>query len=134
MVARTKPIRQKQVGRVDSAMNDVEYMGRPRLEHLLNCGVNDAIIDALQSAAHFDSDWRWVQNQCLRFLDHPEKWVKWNAVYCLGFLAIRHKTIDAALVVPELHKVTGDAEVLRAAGNSLALIDHVCFGKPLPPD
>jgi hypothetical protein len=115
-------------------MHDIEFMDRPRLEHLLNCGVDNAIIDALQSALYFDSDWRWVQNQCLRFLDHPAKWVKWTAVYCLGAVAIRNKTIEADVVIPKLRTVTGDEEVQRAVRNSLALIDHVCFGKPLPPD
>jgi len=58
-------------------------MDRASLEGLLESGNEAAIIDALLSAAFYDPDWKWVQTTCLRFLGHPAKWVRWNAVTCL---------------------------------------------------
>ena len=44
-------------------------MDRAEIERLLESGNEQAIIDALLSAACYDADWRWVQTTCLRFLD-----------------------------------------------------------------
>jgi hypothetical protein len=54
-------------------------MDRRELEALIESGNDDAIIDALLSAAYYDPDWRWTQGVSLRFLDHAALGVRSNA-------------------------------------------------------
>lgn len=77
-------------------------MDRSDLERLLASGNEKAIIDALLSAAYYDPDWKWVQATCLRFLDHPETNVRWNAATCLGHIARIRKQLDREILVPKL--------------------------------
>jgi len=84
---------------------------RADLERLLESGNEAAIVDALLSAASYDPDWRWVQTTCLRFLDHPSKWVRWNAATGLGYIARIHRKLDTEIVVPKLMSLREDAEI-----------------------
>lgn len=90
---------------------DVLPMDRAELERLLESGNEGAIIDALLSAALYDPDWRWVQNTCFRCLDHPAKWVRWNAATGLGHVARIHKKLDLELVLPKLVGLRSDPEI-----------------------
>lgn len=75
---------------------------RSELERLLNSGNEQAITDALLSAAYYDPDWKWVQETSLRYLDHPDKSVRWNAVTCFSHIARIHRQLDTEVVVPKL--------------------------------
>lgn len=86
-------------------------MKRSELERLLESGNEEAIVDAILSAASYDTDWRWVQATCLRFLDHPAKSVRWNAVTGLGYVARIHRTLDTEVVIPRLRAMMYDAEI-----------------------
>ena len=88
--------------------HEILPMERTDLDRLLTSGNQKAIIDALLSAAYHDPDWRWVQSTCLRFLDHPEHSVRWNAVTCLGHIARIHRQLDADIVVPILMTLKAD--------------------------
>lgn len=90
---------------------EVFPMARAELERQLESGNEQAIIEALLSAACHDLDWRWVQNVCLRLLDHPIKWVRWNAVTGLGHLARIHRQLDTDIVVPRLLTLKADEEI-----------------------
>lgn len=63
---------------------------------------------AIIRLALHDSDWRWVQGQCLLLLKHPDRWVRGAAAISLGHLARIHKRLDLALVKPELERLVGD--------------------------
>jgi hypothetical protein len=91
--------------------HEVFQQERADLERLLESGNERAIIDGLLSAALYDPDWRWVQNTCLRFLNHPTKWVRWNAVTCFGHIARIDRRLDIELVVPRLVALRADAEI-----------------------
>jgi hypothetical protein len=86
-------------------------MSRPELEALIESGNEKAIIDALLSAAYYDSDWRWVQGVCLRFLDHTDLRVRSNAAICLGHIARIHRNLDLDVVLPKLLALKGDAAI-----------------------
>jgi hypothetical protein len=105
-------------------IGSVEYhevfpMDRADLERLLESGNEKAIIDALLSAASYDADWRWVQTTCLRFLDHPAKWVRWNAATGLGYIARIHRKLDTEIVVPRLLALRADAEIASNVEDAL---------------
>jgi len=91
--------------------HEVYQMDRADLERLLESGNEKAMIDAFLSAAPYDADWRWVQTTCLRFLDHPAKWVRWNAATGLGYIARIHGKLDTEIVVPRLLALRADPEI-----------------------
>ena len=78
-----------------------------------------AICDALIRIAFHDSDWRWVQTQCLMFLKHPHADVRGLAATCLGHLARIHGQLDLGLVKPALQKLTKDPDIGGRAEDAL---------------
>jgi hypothetical protein len=69
------------------------------------------INDALIRLTYHNSDWQWVQDQCLQLLNNSDSVVKGLAVSCLGHLARIHKTIDAAKVLPVLNSLLNDPDL-----------------------
>ena len=65
-------------------------------------------VDALLSLALYDSDWRWVQDQCLRLLADPEEDVVATAILGLGHLARLHQRLDLERVLPPLITLQAD--------------------------
>ncbi len=55
-------------------------------ERLLS-GDTEAIVYGLLGAVEGVDDWRWVQDQCLRFVTNPREDVARVAVMCLGHIA-----------------------------------------------
>ena len=94
--------------------HEIFQLGRPELEALMESGNENAIIDALFSAAYFDPDWRWVQGACLRFLDHTDAGVRSTAAICLGHIARIHKNLDLDLVLPKLLSFKADVAIRRS--------------------
>ncbi len=87
-------------------------MERAELERLLNGGNEQAITDALLSAAYYDQDWKWVQTVCLQFLDHPQDLVKWYAIICFGHIARVHRNLDTSIVFPRLMSLRGNSALI----------------------
>jgi hypothetical protein len=69
------------------------------------------INDALIRLTYHDSDWQWVQDQCLQLIHHSDPAVRGLAVSCLGHLARIHKTIDTAKVLPVLNSLLDNPEL-----------------------
>jgi len=84
---------------------------RPEIVGLLRSPRTMDVIDGLLSAAYYDPDWRWVQEQCLVCLNHQNMWVRRNAATCLGHIARIHKELDVELVLPRLTVLKDDAEI-----------------------
>jgi len=100
----------------------VPELPREEIERDLASGDPERIGEALYSATYHDPDWRWVQEQCLRFLKHGNVCVRWAAATCLGDLAMFHKTLDLPRVLPELFEACKDEEIRRAAEESISFI------------
>jgi hypothetical protein len=88
--------------------HEIFPLSRPELETLIETGNETAITDALLSAAYYNSDWRWVQDLCLRFMHHPNRVVRSAAVICLGHVARIHKTLDLDIVLPKLAELKAE--------------------------
>jgi len=82
--------------------HEIFPLSRPELEKLIESGNETAITDALLSAAYYDSDWRWVQELCLRFMHQSDWGISSVAVICLGHVARIHKILDVDVVLPRL--------------------------------
>lgn len=92
---------------------------RSEIEDLLRSSDGTEIADALLSAAYYDSDWKWVQGQCLTLSRHEDKNVRWVAAICFGHLARIHRQLDLELVLQRLVEMRSDPLVAAAANDAL---------------
>ncbi|MET0233015.1 MAG: hypothetical protein ABW224_00080 [Kibdelosporangium sp.] len=81
------------------------------------------ITDGLLGLTNHDPDWRWVQEQCLALLAHPDKDVRGLAATCLGHLARIHRTIDLDKVVPALRQRSADPAIAGQIEDALEDIE-----------
>jgi len=105
-------------------MRGLEYLkvverDRLQIEILLRSNEAADIRDALLSAAYYDPDWQWVQNQCLKFSRHHDKNVRWIAATCFGHLARIHRQLDLEVVLKRLVEMKSDPLVSSAANDAL---------------
>ncbi|MFN7922846.1 MAG: hypothetical protein U0Q16_22260 [Bryobacteraceae bacterium] len=82
-----------------------------------------AIHDALISAAYWD-EWKWAQDQCLAFADHPSETVRAASAYGLNLIAVFHAKLDLDIVLPVLEKLRQDPAVASYAEEALEDINH----------
>jgi hypothetical protein len=92
---------------------------RSEIEILLRSSDGSEIVDALLSAAYYDSDWKWVQEQCLNFSHHENQNVRWISATCFGHLARIHRQLDLELVLQRLVEMRSDPLVSAAAEDAL---------------
>jgi hypothetical protein len=81
---------------------------RSEIEILLRSGEITDVLDALLSAAYYDPDWQWAQNQCLNFLGHEDRSVRRLSATCLGHIARIHKKLDLDIVLARLAPLKTD--------------------------
>ncbi len=109
--------------------NDLNYAPVQRrtrediLTSLSNGGSQD-IRDALISAAYWDDDWRWAQQQLIRFAEHDDNLVLWAVVAGLGFIAAFHGEIDEGTALPVLDRLKKRTALTSDVEETLAEIDH----------
>jgi hypothetical protein len=127
-------------------MSEMQYVpvlrhSRVELDAAFRSGVPSIIHDALISAAYWDEDWQWAQDQCLLFADHSSDIVRTGAAYALGLIAVFHAKLDMDRVVPVLRRLSEDPVVRPHAETSLEDIEHFIVklkgkhkAKRLPPD
>lgn len=106
----------------DLKFEPVAEQPREVIERDLSSGDPERISDALYSATHHDPDWRWVQDECLKFLKHADARVRWAAATCLGDLAMFHKVLDLSRVLPELIEAAKDESIRDPAETSISFI------------
>jgi hypothetical protein len=97
----------------------VEPRTREELLEMLESGDASRIAGGLYSATYHDSDWRWVQGQCLRFLAYQSSQVRWAAATCLGDLSVFHHKLDLELVLPALKEALNDPAIQSTVEDSL---------------
>lgn len=113
-------------------MGDLNYApvarrSRELILHALASGKSKDISDALLSAAYWESDWKWVEEQLVRFASHSDQQVLWAVASGLGLLAAFHGEIDLKLAEPvlaDLRRNTAGKGVAEAADNSTDEIEH----------
>lgn len=98
---------------------EVVQRDRAEIERLLRSTDKTDILDALLSAAYCDSDWRWVQNQCLTFLSHQDRNVRCLAATCLGHVARIHRKLDLDVVLARLAQLKVDPSIGSSVQDAL---------------
>ena len=101
----------------------IPEMSREQIEKDLAGGDPASMSYAILSASLYDLEWQWAESVCLRFLDHREKWVRWNAATGLSHIARIHGRLDTEIVVPRLKALLNDPEVASNVEDSLTEID-----------
>jgi hypothetical protein len=110
-------------------VSELEYeefypQARQDLVKALASGDPGQVRNALYSAAKYESDWAWTQEQCLKFLVHKELEVRWAAVLSLGFIAVFQHRLDLARVLPELHAAKKDNLIAPVVEDTLEMIQR----------
>jgi hypothetical protein len=103
---------------------EAENRSREEILELFNTGQEVKIISALHSATYYDSDWRWSQSQCLRFLNHHSVNVRWAAASFLGDIAALHHKLDLDLVLPALQEASKEAAIHSVIEDTLDFIHN----------
>ena len=98
-------------------------IARQEAEAAFSSGSPEQITDALVRVALNDPDWRWVQEQCLTFVNSPTSDVRRLAVTCLGHLARIHGELDRERVLPLLNDLRNDDEVSGSVEDTLEDIE-----------
>jgi hypothetical protein len=104
----------------------VKLLPHAELTEELNSGVPERIASALYSASRFDSDWAWVEEQCLNNVAHKSAAVRWAAVTCLGDLALFKRPLKVDAVIPALERAVADPEIAAPAAFSLSMVKQFC--------
>jgi hypothetical protein len=69
---------------------------------LLLSGDEEKMVMGLLGLVEGDTEWRWVQDQCLSFVNDPRVVVARVAIMCLGHLARMECKLDFDKVMPVL--------------------------------
>ncbi|MFK7824843.1 MAG: hypothetical protein AB8G05_11840 [Oligoflexales bacterium] len=78
---------------------------------LLSTGDSDNVRSALISISLHESDWRWAQNECLRFLNHEDKSIASTAIISIGHIARIHGSIDKKEVFDAFEAISNREEL-----------------------
>jgi hypothetical protein len=62
----------------------VRRLSRDEILGSLSSGDVQQIRDALISAAYWDDDWNWAQQQLMNFAEHEDEIVLWAVIHGLG--------------------------------------------------
>jgi hypothetical protein len=115
--------------KMENEANDLNYAPVPKRTRedilgSLSKGGSQDIRDALISAAYWDEDWRWAQQQLIRFAKHDDDLVLWAVVAGLGFIAAFHGEIDEVTALPVLDRLKQNEALTSDVEETLAEIDH----------
>jgi len=110
-----------------------ESIPRQWAARALDSGDPDAIVNALIRLTYHESDWRWVYDQCARFVSHPDANVRRNVAICFEMLARFHEALEIRNAVPLLEKLSNDTDssVAVEAQDSIDAINLVLGPKGL---
>lgn len=82
--------------------HEIKPLDKAAAGELLLSGDEEKMVMGLLGAVEGNNKWRWVQDQCLRFVDDPRVTVARVAIMCLGHLARMEGKRDLDKVKPVL--------------------------------
>jgi hypothetical protein len=99
---------------------NVPPISRNEARAAFRSGSEAAIRAALLSITYHDEDWRWIQEQLLRFARHRNSSIRSLAGLCFGHVARIHRALDLDAVLPVLSELARDPETRGHAEDALA--------------
>jgi hypothetical protein len=112
----------------------VRRLTREELCNSLSSGKAQEIRDALISAAYWDEDWRWAQEQLINFAEHDDELVLWAVIAGLGFIAAFHGEIEKETALTILNRLKERPALTGEVEETLAEIDHFVTRRKLGED
>ena len=98
---------------------EIQPCSRKELEEVFAGDDENAICNAMYSAAQHEPDWRWTQAELVKFLGHKSLLIRSTAVNALGELVLFRGHIDLEVVLPEIHKLESDPALAPFVENYL---------------
>jgi hypothetical protein len=102
----------------------IERRTRESILQSLDSGDPDEIHRALDSAAYWDPDWRWAQEQLLRFANAEDEKILSAVALGFTFLAVFHGEVDEELVIPVLERLKANPRLRGMVEDVEADIEH----------
>jgi len=102
---------------------DVVPVDKEKAAQTFQSNDSDKIVHAMLGVTYHESDWEWVQEWCLRFLDSTDPALRNVAIICLGHLARIHKKLDKTKVVSALRSHLKEPEYAGRIENALEDIE-----------
>jgi hypothetical protein len=90
---------------------EIKPLPRQGLEAAFCSHDEDAICNAMYSAAQHEPDWRWAQGKFLEFLNHKSLLIRSTALNAIGELVLFRGQIDVELVLPAIHQLANDPDL-----------------------
>jgi hypothetical protein len=87
---------------------EIEPRSRKELEEVFAGDDENAICNAMYSAAQHEPDWRWTQGELLKLLGYTSLLVRSSALVAIGEIATFSGNIDVEVVLPEIYKLAND--------------------------
>lgn len=109
-------------GTVGLKYEKLEFVPPESLDRFIESGDPDLIHKALYSSTAYGGDWKWTQDQCLRFIKSEHHKVRWAAAQCLGTLAFLGHPVEAEKVLPALNEALNDPSIAGEADMSIDLV------------
>jgi hypothetical protein len=81
---------------------------RDELDAAFKSNDENAICNALYSAAQHEPDWHWSQTQCLKMLSHESLMVRSAALIALSEIALFRGHLELETVLPEIRRFQND--------------------------
>lgn len=106
----------------DFAYENVAPLSRRQAIQNLAIGDSRLIATTLIALGLHDSDWRWVQNQCVAYLSHSSEIVVSSAILALAHSARISGAIEKDTVLPALEMLATDS---RYVGRVQDAIDDI---------
>lgn len=104
----------------------IPLLDRPELEGLLQSTDPVRIVYGLLSAALYDFDLAWAEDQCIRRLYYPNLDVQNAALTSIGHIARLNGAINLPVVVPILIDLLKNPDTAGLADDALDMIEtHV---------
>ena len=101
---------------------EAEFVPAESLLSYVESGDPELIRKAIYSATSYGDNWRWTQDQCLRFIKSEYQNVRWAAAQCLGTLALLGHPIEPEKVLPALFEASADPTIAGEANMSIDLV------------
>lgn len=90
---------------------EIPVMSRSAIENCFRTEPPQVVARALISAALYDSDFDWVQQKCLEFLNGPDIGLRCTALVAFGHLARLHGRLDFEVVNEQLAHAEQNSEL-----------------------
>jgi hypothetical protein len=87
---------------------EIQPCSRKHLEEAFAGDDENAICNAMYSAAQHEPDWRWAQGKLVKFLGHQSLLIRSTAINALGELVLFRGHVDLEVVLPEIRKLENE--------------------------